>query len=80
MNLFEIVINDPKVQEWFKFLYNHGVLDETVERIAKYYIDFCLAVNEKELEKYFDIVPYNDIFQKKSEENIPLPFPYKINL
>ena len=73
MNLFEILIKEPIVLKWFTFLYMRGELDETIERIAKYYIDFCLTVNEKELEHYFDTVPSMDIFQTRSKENIPFP-------
>ena len=69
MNTFEIHIKEPKVQEWFNFLYLKGALDETIERITKYYIDFCLTVNEKELEDYFDIVPYNEIFRLRSPKS-----------
>ena len=77
MKSFDIVVKDIDVQTWFSYLYQKGELGKTIERIARYYIDFCLRVNEKELEDYFDIGPNNDIFLSRSKQDLrwpPLPF------
>ena len=83
---YEIIVENANVQKWFDYLYNKGNLDETVERIIKYYIDFCLRVNEEELEDYLYASAKNESFLSRIKKTLirqpkelNIEFPYNFN-